>query len=402
MSEHRLKLWERPKLRTDEESNIERKVSWLELFYDLVFVVIIAQLAHDLASHLNVPGLFTFVLLFMPAWWMWVSGTVYNERFETQDISYRLLVFLQMLAVSALALFAHGATGATSAGFALSYAAGRALVVFMWGRAGRHNPQARPVTSRYVVGFSLSILLWVTSVFVPAPLRFFFWGLGLAIDVATPLATIRYQRLLPRYSSSKLPERMGLLVLIVLGESVVSVVNGLGSDLETLNVLLGVKLVLGIGVTFGLWWVYFDFVSRRSPKPTPTMSIAWTHLHLLLLISLIAASAVHLNILETKNASGGSLHWWLSGTFALSMVSMGLLQLTLTCKPEEQRSFRNTATVKFGVALCTLLVTALLSNGNVLLLYPVLLIGLTVVITYGLWAMHNAAALQDDLTIEEG
>ncbi|GGR03894.1 low temperature requirement protein A [Deinococcus ruber] len=401
MSESRLNLWERPTLRTDEEHHIERKVSWLELFYDLVFVVVIAQLAHDLASHLNGSGLLAFVLLFIPAWWMWVSGTVYNERFETQDLSYRLLVFLQMLVVSALAIFAHGAFGETSAGFALSYAAGRALVVFMWGRAGWYNPQARPVTNRYVLGFSTSILLWVASVFVPPPLRFILWAIGLVVDIATPILTIRQQRRLPRYSSSKLPERMGLFVLIVLGESVVSVVSGLSGDAHHLSVLLGVKLALGIGVTFGLWWVYFDFVSRRPPKPTPTASIAWTHLHLLLLISLIVSSAVNLNILQNKHATDEGLHWWLSGAFALSLISMGLLQLTLSCKPEEQRSFRNTATLKFAVALITLVATALLPSSSVLTLYPLLLVGLLAVIVYGLWAMHSAGSLHDDLSFQD-
>ena len=401
MSEGRLKLWERPTLRTDEDHHIERKVSWLELFYDLVFVVVIAQLAHDLATHLDSAGLRAFVLLFLPAWWMWVSGTVYNERFETHDLSYRLLVFLQMLVVSALAIFAHGAFGETSAGFALSYAAGRALVVFMWARAGRYNRQARPVTTRYVLGFSLSILLWATSVFVPAPLRFIIWGIGLAIDIATPLLTIRQQRRLPRYSASKLPERMGLFVLIVLGESIVSVVTGLSGDTHHLNVLLGVKLALGIGVTFGMWWVYFDFVSRRPPKPTPSMSIAWTHLHLLLLISLIVSSAVNLNILQDKASSGVPLHWWLSGAFALSLVSMGLLQLTLASTPEEQRGFRHTATLKFAVAVLTLLLTALLPSASVLTLYPLLLGGLAAVISYGLWVTHSAGSLQSELAMED-
>ena len=396
MSEIRLKLWERPELRTDEEHRLERKVSWLELFYDLVFVVVIAQLAHDLAAHLSLGGLGAFVLLFMPAWWMWVSGTVYNECFETQDLSYRLLVFLQMLVVSALATFAHHAFGETSVGFALSYAAGRALVVFMWLRAGRHNPQARPVTNRYAAGFSVSILLWVISIWVPEPLRFVLWGVGLLIDILTPILTIQQQRRLPRYSSSKLPERMGLFVLIVLGESIVSVVTGLSSDAVQLSALLAVKLALGIGVTFGLWWVYFDFVSRRPPKPTPAMSISWTHLHFLLLVSLILGSAVNVNILKTEDFDG-SLRWWLSGTFALSLLTMGLLQLTLACKPEEQKSFRRTATVKFVVALLVVVAAGVLPSSSVLGLYSLLLLALVVVIVYGIWRMHSAALLQDDL-----
>ena len=118
--------WERPRLQSDEEGARERRVDWHELFFDLVFVVVIAELAHYLATHLSLSGVAGYALLFVPAWWVWIGGVFYNERFETYDISVSLFTFGLMIPVAAIALFVHDALGATSTGFALAYATARA------------------------------------------------------------------------------------------------------------------------------------------------------------------------------------------------------------------------------------------------------------------------------------
>ena len=194
--------WEKPRLRTDEEEEHERRVTWLELFFDLVFVVVVAELSHSLAEHISVEGIIGFILLFIPVWWNWIGGTFYNERFETNDVSNRIFVFLQMLPVAALAVFAHDALGETSVGFTLAYAAGRVLIIFLWLRGGWHEKIFRPVSNRYAIGFSVSVLLFVGSIFVAPPVRFWLWGLGLLIDLVTPMTTLHIQARLPRFSTS--------------------------------------------------------------------------------------------------------------------------------------------------------------------------------------------------------
>ena len=94
--------WHRPVM---HDPMVERKVSWLELFYDLVFVVAIAELAHSLAAHPELKGILTFVFLFLPVWFSWTNGTYYHDIFETYDISIRLFVLLQMLAVQNFGIF---------------------------------------------------------------------------------------------------------------------------------------------------------------------------------------------------------------------------------------------------------------------------------------------------------
>lgn len=327
--------WQKPRLRDDEEAHQERKVSWLELFYDLVFVVVIAELSHSLAGHISVSGVVGFILLFIPVWWVWIGGTFYNDRFETDDLGHRLFTFLQMLPVGAMAVFAHDGLGETSTGFALSYAAARALITYLWLRGGLHDPVARPLTNRYGIGFSASVLFFVISVFVPTPARFVFWGVGLLFDLLTPLTTLNIQRRLPRLTTSHLPERFGLFVIIVLGESVVGVVQGVAEG-ETLTWLTAVLGVLGIALAFGMWWLYFDFIARRRAKPGVWWGSLWTYLHLPFVMATAAVGAGVLDVISNERvALPTEGRWLLVGAVAAALITLGALELVLHRDPTE-------------------------------------------------------------------
>ncbi|NJL47546.1 MAG: low temperature requirement protein A [Leptolyngbyaceae cyanobacterium SM2_5_2] len=158
--------WQHPTLRTDEEQTHERRVTWLELFFDLFFVVVIAELAHSLAENISWAGVGAFVFLFLPVWWVWIGATYYNERFETEGFENRLFTFLQMIPIAGLAVFAHYALSKTAVEFALSYALARLIITYLWWQGGRCDRRFRPTARWFVAGFSLSILLFVASVFV--------------------------------------------------------------------------------------------------------------------------------------------------------------------------------------------------------------------------------------------
>lgn len=321
--------WQKPQLRRDEEAHQERRVTWLELFYDLVFVVVIAELSHSLAEHVSVAGVAAFALLFIPVWWVWIGGTFYNDRFEADDLSHRLFTFLQMLPVGAMAVFAHDGLGETSVGFALSYAAARAIITCLWLRGGLHNPDARPLTNRYGIGFGVSVLLFVISVFVPAPARFILWGVGLLFDLVTPLTTLGVQRQLPRLSASHLPERFGLFVIIVLGESVVGVVQGV-AERERLTWLSTLPAGLGMALSFGMWWLYFDFIARRRAKQGVWWSALWTYLHLPFVVATTAIGAGVLNVVSTESTElPDEGRWLLAGAVAAALITLGVLELVL-------------------------------------------------------------------------
>lgn len=343
--------WAKPRLRTDEEEDRERRVGWLELFFDLVFVVVVAELSHSLAEHISLAGVIGFILLFIPVWWIWIGGTFYNERFETNDVSNRVFVFLQMLPVAALAVFAHDALGETSTGFALAYAAGRVIIITLWLRGGWHDQRFRPVSNRYAIGFGLSFLLFVTSVFVPPPVRFWLWGLGLLIDLVTPMTTLHIQARLPRFSTSRLPERLGLFVIIVLGETLVGVVRGVAAQhhLTLATMLTG---GLGMALGFGLWWVYFDFVARRQFKRGRWWPITWTYLHLPLLMGIVAAGAGVNNVVASETtALSAETRWLISGAVAAALIFTGLIELVLQRREDEPTHPQLSPALKFAAGL---------------------------------------------------
>lgn len=169
-----MKSWlQPPQLRIGEGKEQEhRHATWLELFYDLVFVVAVSQVAHNLYEDVSLTGFLGFAFLFMPIWWAWIGTTFYSNRFDSDDIGHRLLTGVQMIAIAALAVNIHHALSDTSGGFALAYAAGRAVLVVEYLRAAKHIPSARGLANRYATGFAIAAVIWLLSVFVPAPQRF--------------------------------------------------------------------------------------------------------------------------------------------------------------------------------------------------------------------------------------
>ncbi len=287
--------WARPELRRDEDEGQERKVGFLDLFYDLIFVVAVAQLGHDLAKHPDLEHAGRFALLFLAVWWLWIGNTFYTDRFETEDVSHRLFTFLQMIPVVGLAVFAHGAFGDTALQFALSYTVGRLLIIMLWWRGGRHDAAARPATDAYVTGFTIGLLPWIASFFAPVEWRWALWLLGLLIDISVPALMRSRLARLPQFSFSRLAERFGLFTIIVLGESVAGTVNGLGGldEVSTLGQITG---VLAMVLAFQLWWIYFDMVPREHLKPQILAVMGRSYLHYPLLGAIAASGAGVLSV----------------------------------------------------------------------------------------------------------
>src|ERR671933_171185 len=93
-----------PRLRTIEDDESERRATWLELFFDLVFVVAIAQVGQVLAKDTSARGFVHFAVAFIPIWWAWMGFTFYADRFDTDDVVYSVWTIAGMLAVAAFAV----------------------------------------------------------------------------------------------------------------------------------------------------------------------------------------------------------------------------------------------------------------------------------------------------------
>ena len=140
-----------------------RHASALELFFDLVLAVAIAALGELLALDTSLRGFLRYGALFVPVWWAWVGYTFYADRFETDDLIYRLLVLLAMLAIAGIALNTSLAFSSLSASrvLAASYVGVRLILLLLYARAYRHEPRARPLCGSYLVGFSIGAAFWL-------------------------------------------------------------------------------------------------------------------------------------------------------------------------------------------------------------------------------------------------
>ena len=269
-----------------------RKATWLELFFDLIFVAAVSQVAEPLREHYSVVELLRITPLFALIWWAWTGHAVFSTRFDTDDVIQRGLTFVQMFAVAVMAANAKDALDSrSSAGFAAAYAAVRFVLVTQYFRA-RHVPEARPLTTRYLVGHGTAAIVWLASALVPAPERFWLWGLAFAIDLGTPWLAVPHSVKVPP-DAAHLPERFGLFTLILLGESVVAVMHGIESQ-EDWSPAAAASAFLGMGILFLFWWWYFDGVSGASEQPVRTKREAirfhiWSYAHFPLYLGIVIA-----------------------------------------------------------------------------------------------------------------
>lgn len=233
----------------------------LELFFDLLFVFCVAQLAGLLRDD---PVLLTaarMLLLFVPVWWTWVNVTFCADRFPTDDVVQRGLVLLAAAAAGAMGLGLADLAGVGSAVFACGYATGRVVTVVLYVRAARSVREAAPQCRWYAAGSSVSAVLWVGSLLLPVDDRGWVWGVATALDIAVPALIDRRLGLLP-VDVHHLPDRCTAFVVIVLGESLVTTLTTAAERGTPLGATAGV-LGLGFVVTAALWWGFFDRVAMR-------------------------------------------------------------------------------------------------------------------------------------------
>jgi low temperature requirement protein LtrA len=277
-----------PRLRTAEDVDDERRATWLELFFDLVFVVAIAELSHQLVLDHSLSGFAQFAGLFVPVWVAWQGYMAYADRFDSDDLAFRVGYFAAMLAIAAMAvLIGDVADGTHSGGFAIAYVVLRSIMLGLYARAWFSAPEARPVIDFYGVGYGAGVAIWLISLGVDSPARYVLWGVALTVDLSLPPLSTKRRRRVPT-SATHFPERWALFTLIVLGESVVAV--GLETADADWHYASAVSAALGFAAVAAIWWLYFD---RQTPilQGGLTTVVIYSYAHLPLLMGLAAMSA---------------------------------------------------------------------------------------------------------------
>jgi low temperature requirement protein LtrA len=271
-----------------------RRVTWLELFFDLIFVAAVAQVGEPLREDYSWIGVLRFSFLFVLIWWAWIGNSVFATRFDTDDLLQRVLTLIQMFGVAAMAANAGDALDSrSSAGFAAAYATIRFVLVAHYVRA-RQIHSARGLATRYLIGHGVAAALWLASAFVPAPERFLVWGIAMVIDLGTPWMAVTHTVKVPP-DPAHLPERFGLFTLILLGESVIAVMSGMKSQ-EDWSVGPAATAFLAMTVTFALWSWYFDRTAAVTERHVRSRQEAvrfhvWSYAHLPLYVGIAVLAA---------------------------------------------------------------------------------------------------------------
>jgi low temperature requirement protein LtrA len=382
------------------ESYKERHVTWLENFYDLIVAIIVFQLSRDLDQDVSIYGFLSFVVLFIPVIWSWTGVTFYSTRFETDDLTHRLLMLLQIAAAAFMAVSVPDGLGKNSSWFALSYAVMRTILVIEYLRTRRHVPAARQLTTRYSIGFSIAAGIWFASAFVPPPLRFIFWMIGLGVDIGTPLLFARQFSVQFAPHVHHLPERFGSFTIIVLGISILGVVDGIAAHNWTVPSII--SAAFGLGIAFSLWWVYFDTVDGSEIRALRAnrqvgIYITWLYIHFPLIIGFTAfgVSVEHVVLSNQALALPSSEKWLLCASTFLCLLALGIIQMTsaMTTSPASSSSSSSSsansgraikyiaASYSIMAAIAVLVLGATLQDRITLL--PVFLIGMMAIACTG-------------------
>lgn len=370
----------------------ERVVGPLELFYDLVVVVLVA---HHLTDHLTWRGLGEFAAVFALVWIAWLNGSLHHELHGHDDARGRSLFLLQILVLLPLGAFIPEAGGARGVAFAVDAGVLFAVLAVLWMLAARgDSPEFRRPSRLFVTGTAVCAVVPAASAALPAGVRVLTWGLlavAYLVGFAVVIATATPVQAVALSVTSALTERFGLFIIIVLGETVTAVVDGLSHE-PTNALSLAVGLV-AVVVGFGAWWTYFDFAGHRRPRPTRASTVQWMLVHLPLTATVTAMGAAMVGLVEHAHDSRTptATAWVLCGGAAVVLCSTMLLASSLRVWPLNRGLYRPLARTCIAVAVVCVGVGAARPAPLVL--------GLALVILFGIpWGLAVAYRLSHEET----
>ena len=321
-----LRAWFRTPPRAHGEVEHTREVSFLELFYDLTYVVLIAQVTHHLAEHVNWEGVRDFFVVFGLIWLAWLNGTLWHELHSREDGRSRNYIFVQMALLALLAVFAGDATGDSGAAFATTYAVLFSLYTWQWYTIRRvDDPKYHPITAQYLGAMLFTVVSVIVSAFVGEALRLVIWAALVILWVVGGYLRMR-QDPSGTYTSgltASLVERFGLFTIIVLGEVIVGVVEGIGES-EELTARTVATGVIALTIGFGIWWNYFDSLGRRIPSEGAGRMAGWFNLHFPLTMGIAAGGAAMVSLVEhaADPRTPTATAWLLTGSVTLVLASI--------------------------------------------------------------------------------
>jgi low temperature requirement protein LtrA len=275
-----------------------RAATPLELFFDLVFVVAIAQagegLHHAIVEGHAAAGVGHYLMVFFAIWWAWMNFTWFASAYDCDDVPYRVAVFVIVTGALIFAggvktMFEQGDVNLATVG---GYVIMRLALVTQWLRAGASDPSRRVTTRRFAIGISLCQLGWIGVLLAPASWvipGFVIFGTA---ELAVPIWAERAGN--TTWHPHHIAERYGLFTIIVLGESVLAAALAVQAALASGEQVLALVPIIGGGllIVYSLWWLYFylpvhDLLADHDLR----RAIVWGYGHFIVFASAAAVGA---------------------------------------------------------------------------------------------------------------
>ena len=300
-----------------------QRVTYAELFFDLVFAFAVTQISHTLLGRFTPLGALQTTLLLFSVWWTWVYTAWITNWFNPELTPVRVLLFLLMLGGLVLSTSIPSAFESRGLWFALAYAGMQVGRTTFWLlMTPRTRVSARANALRVLVWLSVSAMFWIAGGFSEGNQRLMLWAVALGIEYVSPV--VRFW--IPKYSASSvadwyvdgghMAERCAGFIIIALGESIV-VTGATFADLVWTSATVTAFLSSFIG-SLAMWWIYFhkgaeagsELISKSS-EPGRLARLAYTYLHLPIVAGIIL-SAVADNLVLTHPADHSDLKTVLS------------------------------------------------------------------------------------------
>ena len=290
-----------PSLLRARNADEHARVTYAELFFDLVFVFAVTQLSHVVLKHPDGPGLLHAAVLLLAVWWSWIYTAWVTNWLDPERGPVRLMLFVMMAAALVLAASIPDAFGARGLAFAAAHVfiqVGRSAF-FLWTawRDNRHRANFLRITA----WLAFAGLFWIAGALLEGEGRLAVWGLALAIEYVSPAVGF-WTPGLGRTKTSEwnvegghMAERCALFTIIALGESIIvtgSTVIGLDWGAKVLAAFAGAFLC-----SLAMWWIYFSSTAEAASRaieesrdPGAIARVAYTYAHLPIISGIIVTA----------------------------------------------------------------------------------------------------------------
>ncbi|NUP50609.1 MAG: low temperature requirement protein A [Catenulispora sp.] len=290
-----------------------QRVTWAELFFDLVFVFAVTQVAHAVSVGGGWPDVGRSLLLFVPFWWAWVGTTIQFNGLVVSATQRHLLLLAIAGTTFVMSVAVPTAYGNRGVLFGGAYFGARILLSFAGRIRGAFRQRLNPLSVALVTG-----VLWMLAGLLPAGSRQWVWLVLAAVELSVPLI-LGHRLDYMRFDASHLPERFGLFIIIALGETLVGI--GQGGTHNALDGEEAVTLFVAFLLSCGLWWTYFQYGAsaaehalRVAKVPAVLVRSSFSYGHLAFVAGIILAAAGMAQAVAAPKAHLHGVHALLLGS----------------------------------------------------------------------------------------